>query len=115
MHGDFINGWYSDAAENMLQADSDGKQTYKRVDGEHGTDAKKSECTPEDADPSNGTSDYETSLKMMEGDASPTVPGNGTISEESCTGKRSVGRKSKRDSARRALKQALEALDALEE
>ncbi|KAH6625650.1 hypothetical protein C7974DRAFT_204806 [Boeremia exigua] len=122
MHGDFINGWYADAAENMLKADADGKQKFKSVDGEHGTGSKPSECTPEDADPNNGTSDYETSLTMMKNggqksDAAPAVgaAANDAVIEESCSTKRSIGNKSKRDAARRALKKALEALDALEE
>lgn len=65
MHGDFINGWFADAAENMLKADDDGKQKFKRIGGEHGTAPVESECTPEDADPTNGTNDYKISLEMM--------------------------------------------------
>jgi hypothetical protein len=122
MHGDFINGWYADAAENMLKADDAGKQKFARITGEHGTEPKESECTPEDADSSNGTSDYETSLVMIEhggktnGTAIVTKPPlNGTVIEESCAAKRSIGSKSKRDAARRALRTALAAFDALEE
>lgn len=111
MHGDFINGWFTDAAQNMLKADDYGKQKFQRIDGEHGTIPKKSECTPEDADPTNGTSDYQTSLEMIanDGKVNSTV-----VSEESCMAKRSIGLKSKRDAARRALEEALAALDALE-
>lgn len=122
MYGDFINGWFSGAAENMLKADDNGKEKFTRVTGEHGTEPKESECTPEDADPNNSTSDYENSLLMMEnggkvnGTAPVTgTPANGTIVEESCNAKRSIGNKSKRDAARRALTAALKALDALDE
>jgi len=122
MHGDFINGWFSDVAENMLKADDNGKQKFTRVTGAHGTKSKESECAPEDSDPNNGTSDYETSLLMMEdrgkvkGTAPVTgTPANGTVVEESCNAKRSIGSTAKRDAARRALTAALEALDALDE
>lgn len=63
-HGDFINGWFDDAAKNMLKVASD-KRDFARVDGQHGKGPVKSECQPTDADPENGTSDYQTSLQMM--------------------------------------------------
>ncbi|KAH7374311.1 hypothetical protein BKA66DRAFT_572270 [Pyrenochaeta sp. MPI-SDFR-AT-0127] len=124
MHGDFINGWFPDAATNMLQADSEGKQTFKTITGQHdtaGTTASK--CKAEDADPNNGTSDYKTSLEMMaSGGKSETTPVAAApvkeaveAVEETCSTKRSIGSKSKRDAARRALVKALESLDALEE
>lgn len=67
-HGDFINGWFEDAAQNMMTVAAD-KREFSRVDGEHGTGAVESSCKPEDADPNHGTSDYETSLQMMAGKA----------------------------------------------
>lgn len=127
MHGDFINGWFEDAAKNMLEADSDGKQTFKKVTGSHdAAGTTPSECKAEDADPTNGTSDYKTSLEMIENSGntpvgSPSLPvvdgpaNNETVVEEACTTKRSIGSKSKRDAARRALEAALQALDALED
>ncbi len=61
-HGDFINGWYEDAAKNMLKATG---QTFLRIDGAHGMGKQYSSCAPKDADPGNGTSDYLKSLEMM--------------------------------------------------
>lgn len=61
-HGDFINGWYEDAALNMLKAKG---QTWMRIDGAHGNGKQWSSCKPRDADPENGTSDYHKSLEMM--------------------------------------------------
>ncbi|KAH8881028.1 hypothetical protein GQ53DRAFT_832724 [Thozetella sp. PMI_491] len=58
-HGDFINGWDTDALENMLLASE--KREYAYVNGSRSA----ASCTPTDADPGNGTSDYETSLTMM--------------------------------------------------
>jgi hypothetical protein len=62
LHGDFINGWYEDAAKNMLKAKG---QTFMRIDGAHGNGKQYSSCKPKDADPNHGTSDYLTSLEMM--------------------------------------------------
>ncbi|KAL4744352.1 hypothetical protein BDW72DRAFT_212792 [Aspergillus terricola var. indicus] len=64
-HGDFINGWYGDAAENMLIAGGGGYNDGQFIAGEHGDAAMEASCTPTDADPENGTSDYYTSLGMM--------------------------------------------------
>ncbi|CZR67003.1 related to short-chain dehydrogenase/reductase [Phialocephala subalpina] len=63
-HGDFINGWLPEAAENMLNATS--KTEFAEVTGPLGGDADGAVCTnPTDADPDNGTDDYATSLAMM--------------------------------------------------
>lgn len=64
-HGDFINGWYEDAAENMLASGGGGYEDGQFISGEHGSAAADSDCTPTDQDPENGTSDYSTSLEMM--------------------------------------------------
>ena len=63
LHGDFINGWFPDAANNMLKATS--RQQWMRIDGARGQGKAGSSCTAKDADPSNGTSDYGESVKMM--------------------------------------------------
>jgi len=62
MHGDFVNGWFEDAAKNMLKAKG---QSFMRIDGEHGLGKQFSKCKAKDADPDNGTNDYLTSVKMM--------------------------------------------------
>ncbi|EPE25357.1 hypothetical protein GLAREA_01269 [Glarea lozoyensis ATCC 20868] len=62
LHGDFINGWYEDAALNMLKAKG---QTFMRIDGAHGNGKQYSTCKAKDRDPSNGTSDYHKSVEMM--------------------------------------------------
>jgi hypothetical protein len=56
-HGDFINGWLPEAAENMLLANS--KRDFAGVDGPNGAYNAGSVCDREatDADPDNGTSD----------------------------------------------------------
>ncbi|KAK4672729.1 hypothetical protein QC763_105630 [Podospora pseudopauciseta] len=61
-HGDFINGWYDDAAKAMLQAKG---QSFMRIDGAHGNGKTYSKCKAKDQDPNNGTSDYHKSLEMM--------------------------------------------------
>ncbi|KAF2013473.1 hypothetical protein BU24DRAFT_434508 [Aaosphaeria arxii CBS 175.79] len=63
-HGDFINGWYEDAALNMLKAKG---QSFMRIDGAHGMGKQWPKCKATDADPSNGTNDYHKSLEMMSG------------------------------------------------
>lgn len=65
-HADFINGWFEDAAENMLINGGGGYEDGQFISGEHGTSAVKATCTPTDQDPDNGTSDYYTSLEMMD-------------------------------------------------
>ncbi|KAK3684136.1 hypothetical protein B0T22DRAFT_444099 [Podospora appendiculata] len=63
LHGDFINGWYDDAQQNLLRATD--RRNWMRIDGAHGLGKAGSACKPKDADPTGGTSDYLTSLKMM--------------------------------------------------
>ncbi|TVY73446.1 hypothetical protein LSUE1_G009809 [Lachnellula suecica] len=63
-HGDFINGWFDDAAKTMLQAKG---QTFMRIDGAHGNGKQYSSCKTKDQNPTEGTSDYLTSLTAMGG------------------------------------------------
>ncbi|KAF7536473.1 hypothetical protein G7054_g4510 [Neopestalotiopsis clavispora] len=65
-HGDFINGWLPEAAENMLLANS--KTEFAGVDGPDGEYNAGSVCGADnatDADPDNGTSDYAESVALM--------------------------------------------------
>ncbi|KAF7122075.1 hypothetical protein CNMCM5793_000030 [Aspergillus hiratsukae] len=65
-HGDFINGWVPGAAENMLKATD--KREFMQIDGPLGGGKDGSKCgakNAKDQDPNHGTSDYETSVKMM--------------------------------------------------
>ncbi len=62
-HGDFVNGWFDDAAKNMLAAKS--TRDFMRIDGAKGTGKSGSACRTKDSDPGMGTSDYLTSVKMM--------------------------------------------------
>jgi len=61
-HGDFINGWTEEAAANMV-ATTKEKQHFMAVTGALGT--KKMDCTPKDAEPAKGTSDYAKSVAVM--------------------------------------------------
>lgn len=75
-HGDFINGWLPEAAENMLLAND--KREFQGVDGPAGSYNAGSLCGAEnaqDADPENGTSDYEESIRILD-----QLAGNGTTS-----------------------------------
>ena len=54
-HGDFINGWYEDAAESMLTSGGGAYEDGQFISGEHGSAAADSGCTPTDQDPDNGT------------------------------------------------------------
>ncbi|KAI3536951.1 hypothetical protein CABS01_15143 [Colletotrichum abscissum] len=66
-HGDFINGWLPEAAENMLLANS--KRDFAGVDGPAGKYSAGSVCGAQnatDADPENGTSDYLTSKQILQ-------------------------------------------------
>ncbi|KAH8730283.1 hypothetical protein GQ44DRAFT_723719 [Phaeosphaeriaceae sp. PMI808] len=63
-HGDFINGWTADAAENMI-ATTKEKQKFAGVDGKLGKSNAGTTCKPKDADPSRGTSDYAKSVAAM--------------------------------------------------
>ncbi|KAL1623103.1 hypothetical protein SLS54_004589 [Diplodia seriata] len=64
MHGDFINGWFEDAAQNMFDYAKD-KREFARVDGARGDGKSGPTCVAADADPEHGTDDYEESLSMM--------------------------------------------------
>ncbi|KAK3386883.1 hypothetical protein B0H63DRAFT_493472 [Podospora didyma] len=63
LHGDFINGWFDDAQQNLLKAT--GGRQWMRIDGAKGLGKAGSSCQTKDADPEHGTSDYKESLKMM--------------------------------------------------
>jgi len=64
-HGDFINGWLPEAAENMLNATS--KTEFAEVTGPLCGDTDDAVCQNHvDADPDHGTDDYEMSLTMMQ-------------------------------------------------
>lgn len=67
-HADFINGWFEDAAENMLAQGGGGYEDGQFISGSHGTADVTPECTPTDQDPENGTSDYWTSVEMKGGE-----------------------------------------------
>ncbi|KAL5044406.1 hypothetical protein BDW71DRAFT_215759 [Aspergillus fruticulosus] len=69
-HGDFINGWIPEAAENMLLATD--KRNFQVVEGPN---SEMPTCTPTDADPENGTSDYKESLVMQSAAGSGSDPG----------------------------------------
>ncbi|EXK78336.1 oxidoreductase [Fusarium oxysporum f. sp. raphani 54005] len=65
-HGDFINGWLPEAAENMLLAND--KREFAPVDGPAGPANAGSVCgaeNAEDADPENGTNDYLDSQRIL--------------------------------------------------
>lgn len=65
-HGDFINGWLPEAAENMLLANS--KRDFAPVTGPLGGSLGKSACAkPTDKEPTRGTSDYLTSVALIKG------------------------------------------------
>jgi hypothetical protein len=59
-HGDFINGWTKEAATDMLKTTVE-KQHFISVIG----NGKTADCTPADADPTHGTSDYAKSVAAM--------------------------------------------------
>jgi hypothetical protein len=59
-HGDFINGWTEEAATNMV-ATTKEKQHFLPVTG----GLKQKNCTPKDADPKHGVSDYAQSVAAM--------------------------------------------------
>jgi hypothetical protein len=59
-------GWTEDAAQNMVDATAaDYKYHYYAVDGKLGSAGTKPTCSPSDADPDNGTSDYAESVSQM--------------------------------------------------
>jgi hypothetical protein len=59
-HGDFVNGWTEEAATDMLKSTVQ-KQKYISGIG----DGQTASCTPADADPAHGTSDYAESVAAM--------------------------------------------------
>jgi|TARA_R110002003_G_scaffold52_13_gene4436 hypothetical protein len=63
-HGDFINGWTEEAAQNMVATTQD-KMKFSGVDGKLGTYNAKTTCKAVDAEPQKGTSDYAESVKAM--------------------------------------------------
>ncbi|KAF6812379.1 oxidoreductase [Colletotrichum plurivorum] len=63
-HGDFINGWTEDAAQNMI-ATTQEKMKFSGVSGKLGDYKAGTTCKATDADPSRGTSDYAESVKAM--------------------------------------------------
>lgn len=63
-HGDFINGWTTEAAENMI-ATTNSKQSFSAVDGSLGNDGDEPTCTATDAEPDKGTSDYAESVAQQ--------------------------------------------------
>ncbi|KAK1143971.1 hypothetical protein N8T08_005880 [Aspergillus melleus] len=65
-HGDFINGWLPEAAQNMVGSESN--RNFVAIDGPNGKADAGSVCgaeNAEDADPDHGTGDYDKSLEMM--------------------------------------------------
>ncbi|RSL56826.1 hypothetical protein CEP53_006663 [Fusarium sp. AF-6] len=65
-HGDFINGWLPEAAENMLLANH--KRDFKGVNGPNGKYNAGPLCKDEDikdADPEHGTSNYAKSKEHL--------------------------------------------------
>ncbi|OBR12811.1 Secreted protein [Colletotrichum higginsianum IMI 349063] len=63
-HGDFINGWTKEAAENMV-ATTKEKQKFSAVNGGLGDYKSGPTCKSADADPSHGTGDYAESVAAM--------------------------------------------------
>ncbi|KAH7120314.1 hypothetical protein B0J13DRAFT_512892 [Dactylonectria estremocensis] len=63
-HGDFINGWTEEAAENMV-ATTELKYDFLAVDGALGSNGEQPSCTPTDSEPTLGTSDYAESVSLM--------------------------------------------------
>ena len=74
-HGDFINGWTEEAATNMLDT-TQQKQKFMAVQGSLGS--SQMSCTPKDAEPEKGTSDYAQSVSLM---GKRSVPSWGWASE----------------------------------
>lgn len=63
-HGDFINGWTEESAENMV-ATTEDKREFSPVEGALGSYNAGPTCQSADADPYNGTSDYAESVTAM--------------------------------------------------
>ncbi|KAI0469861.1 hypothetical protein GGR56DRAFT_661479 [Xylariaceae sp. FL0804] len=71
-HGDFINGWTETGAENMVATTSD-KYHFSAVNGDLGNAGEYMSCTPTDADPEEGTSDFAESVSLMSKRSVPTA------------------------------------------
>ncbi|CAN8105950.1 unnamed protein product [Discula destructiva] len=63
-HGDFINGWTKDAAQNML-ATTASKNKFLPVNGALGNNGVQPSCQAKDAEPEKGTSNYADSVLLM--------------------------------------------------
>ncbi|KAF5026727.1 hypothetical protein F66182_1145 [Fusarium sp. NRRL 66182] len=63
-HADFINGWTEESALNMI-ATTQEKQKFGEVNGALGAYNSGPTCEAKDADPENGTSDYNESVAVM--------------------------------------------------
>jgi hypothetical protein len=63
-HGDFINGWTTEAATNMI-ATTKEKQHFSSAGGSLGKDGLTMSCKPVDADRAHGTGDYAKSVAAM--------------------------------------------------
>ncbi|KAJ0426199.1 hypothetical protein BJY00DRAFT_307696 [Aspergillus carlsbadensis] len=87
-HGDFINGWFEDAAENMLVNGGGGFDDGQFIAGEHGDSPLEASCTAVDRDPQGGTSDYYTSLEMIEDGGGGVVD---SVQPESAAGSPTAG------------------------
>ena len=60
-HGDFMNAWDPEAAENMLTQITD-KREFQTLTGSF---AELPNCEAKDADPENGTSDWQESIDLL--------------------------------------------------
>ncbi len=63
-HGDFINGWTTEAATNMI-ATTKAKEEFSPVNGALGQYDAGTKCKSQDADPGQGTSSYAQSVAEM--------------------------------------------------
>lgn len=66
-HGDFMNGWDPEAAENMLTQITD-KREFQTLTGPF---TELPNCEAQDADPENGTSDWQESVDAINAAAVP--------------------------------------------
>lgn len=63
-HGDFINGWATDAGQALVDAMT-SKDEFIGVDGPLGSSGDTMGCEPTDADPNHGQSTYAGSVAVM--------------------------------------------------
>ncbi|KZL85699.1 oxidoreductase [Colletotrichum incanum] len=63
-HGDFINGWTEESAQNMVSTTYD-KRAFFGVNGALGNFKDYAKCKATDADPSHGTGNYAESVAAM--------------------------------------------------